>query len=319
MWVGISVDSFTASDTSSLLRISPIAGGIIAGVLHILLGPDHLCSIVTLSAGQGAEAFWFGVRWAGGHLSGMVVLCAILTASRGSFDLELYEHYMYYFVGSVLLFLGGYFVLYADKYFDAEWAPIQKSCACHGIEEPTAQASRPVAPDRFKHSSYGSSHDGGWMPDGGQRPAKGAYKIPSCYGLRELGSALLGFAQGLACPGGVMGMMFLKDYSPLEMVIFTMIFFAVTILALGLLAMGYGVLTRNYVSSKALARTIYYVSCALSITCGLAWIVLNYSGHLEGLLHHHHDHHGHDHHGALDQSAHDHASHDHHLRHHHHG
>lgn len=293
-----------------MIQISPIAGGVIAGMAHVVLGPDHLCTIVTLSACQGAEAFWFGVRWAGGHLTGMAVIGTIVgflnAAKIGSLNFEVYEHYAYYMVGCMLISMGLYFILNAEKYFDAEWAPKQASCACHAHPDQDSRLAKNNAED------YGSgdeeAHHG--HPKADKKAAIKAFvQVP---GMRESGSMLIGFAQGIACPAGVVGMVFLKQYGPLEMVIFITIFFMVTTLAMGLLAMGYGMLTRSCVSSKVLGRSIYYTSCALSLCLGVLWIVLNATNNLDAWLGHDHDHgHGVHDHGAHDHGAHDHSHHGH--------
>lgn len=291
----------------SLIQISPVAGGVVAGVLHVILGPDHLCTIVTLSACQGAEAFWFGVRWAAGHLTGMATigtLCAFLHFMHPNLSFEAYEHYAYYGVGFLLMFMGTYFILYADRYFDAEWAPRQASCACHAPKE----AEDTIVPSNM--SGYGSgdpeAHDH-------SNPEKKQHGLKQ-FGMREMGSVAVGFAQGIACPAGIVGMVFLKQYSPVEMVIFLVMFFTVTTLAMGGLAAAYGMLTRNFVSSKILGRSIYYASCALSLSLGALWIYLNATHRLDAVLGHHHDHgeHGHSH----SEHSHQHGSHDHHHHHH---
>jgi ABC-type nickel/cobalt efflux system permease component RcnA len=273
----------------SMIQISPLAGGVIAGVLHTILGPDHLCTIVTLSACQGAEAFWFGVRWAGGHLSGMLVIGLLFLGMNehyGHLNLEIYEHYAYYGVGFMLMFIGGYFIVFADKYFDAEWSPKQASCACHADHD--HQEDKPLAAARGA-PTYGSHED---VVD-----LKKSHSVKPIAGFREMGSVLIGFIQGIACPAGVVGMVFMKEYNLVEMCIFVMMFFIVTTLAMGLLAMTYGMLTRSCVSSAVLGRSIYYVSCGLSLTLGAVWVVLNSNHRLEAWLGHDHDHshHGHDH------------------------
>lgn len=290
----------------SMIQISPIAGGVIAGMAHVILGPDHLCTIVTLSACQGAEAFWFGVRWASGHLTGMAVIGTIVgflnAAKVGNLDFEVYEHYAYYMVGFMLMGMGLYFILNADKYFDAEWAPKQASCACH------AHPDQPLATN--KAEDYGSGDE-----EAHHGHPKADKKVAAKLGLaqgghREIGSVLVGFMQGIACPAGVVGMVFLKQYGPVEMVIFITIFFMVTTLAMGLLAMAYGTLTRSCVSSKVLGRSIYYASCGLSLSLGALWIILNATHNLDSLLGHDHDHGAHGHgHGAHDHGAHDHGEH----------
>lgn len=288
----------------SLLQISPVSGGIIAGVLHTLLGPDHLCTIVTLSACQGAEAFWFGVRWAGGHIMGMAVLgtlvAALNSANMTNLNFEAYEHYMYYVVGCMLMFMGAYFIYFADYYFDAEWAPKQASCACH------PHSAEPIRPPRSDDPGYGCRDTEAQQSNLHAEKLQG--KMPAT-GLRETGASLVGFFQGIACPAGVVGIVFLKQYGPVEMCIFISIFFIVTSLSMGLVAMTYGMLTKSCVSSKVLGRSIYYFSCSLSLVLGATWIILNATHRLDALLGHDHSHGGHDHsHGAHDHS---HGDHDH--------
>jgi len=287
-----------------MMQINPVSGGIIAGALHVVLSPDHLCTIVTLSACQGAEAFWFGVRWASGHLAGMLILGTVFaclnTAQISAFNFEMYEHYAYYCVGFLLMFMGGYFIINAEKYFDAEWAPKQASCACHSH------------PD----SGYGSG-DTEANHDQKQTAMEKLHGIKPSLGMRESGSILVGFVQGIACPAGVVGMVFLRQYNAVEMVIFLSIFFTVTTLAMGLLAMTYGMLTKSCISSQVLGRNIYYASCCLSLTLGAAWIFLNATNRLDALLGHDHGAHGHSHshdHGA---HTHDHGAHGHEHHHHH--
>jgi len=274
----------------SFLVMGPVCGGVIAGVLHTILGPDHLCTIVTLSACQGSEAFWFGVQWAGGHLSGMVLIgtvVALLNSQVSGETIEAYEHYADYAVGFMLIAFGSYFIVNADKYFDAEWSPKQASCACHAKEA-------------------SSGHDGGnHVPSYGgiPEPIKGHHAF--AMDARQTGSTLVGFVQGVACPAGIVGMVFLKQYTPMEMCIFLPMFFTVTTLAMGLLAMAYGMLTKNCISSAVLGRGIYYASCTLSVTLGIAWLALNYTHRLDALLGHDHDHHhhGHSHHDHVHSHA----------------
>jgi len=284
----------------SLMQIDPVTGGIIAGVLHTILGPDHLCTIVTLSACQGAEAFWFGVRWAGGHLMGMAVLGTVFlmlsASSFGALNFELYEYYMYYFVGFLLMSMGAYFIIYVDSYFDAEWAPKQASCACHG------PSTEPIKPAQSDTPSYGCRDTEAQHVHPHAEKLRGLTPVT---GGREIGSILVGFFQGIACPAGVVGMVFLKDFSPMEMVVFIAIFFAVTTFSMGLLAMTYGMLTREFVSSKVLGRSIYYASCSISLLLGATWIILNATGRLEAVLGHDHGAHGHSH------AGHDHGAHSH--------
>lgn len=290
------VHPFTAS-------IGPVAGGIIAGLLHTVLGPDHLCTIVTLSACQGAKAFWFGVRWAGGHLAGMVVIGTAFTlinrlSSNAAW--EVYEYYADYVVGILLVSFGIYFIVNADKYFDDEWAPKQATCPCHAdlLKEESSHGHGHA----HSHGGQGNcndSHDAERQPLTGGDPSKYHAKHNS---VRDAGSMLVGFVQGVACPAGLVGVVFLKQYSPLEMLVFISIFFFVTTLAMGTLAMCYGMATQRCFTSAKLAKGIFYASCSLSVMLGVTWLTLNAMGTLDAFLGHDHSehehmdpHHGHHH------------------------
>lgn len=346
---------------SSMVSLSPIWGGIIAGLVHTVMGPDHLSTIITLSACQGVEAFWFGVRWAAGHLAGMTVIgtvFALLHAQHGSAAVESYEHYADYLIGALLVFFGGYFLCRSDQYFDAEWGPKQKTCACHAhllpadVEADRHHGTRPdcastppppmatsdrrpasrrerklgspprghhfgacACPDcasertplQQHHSGPETPHSRSHEDEHGECGKAGGDDI----GLRRAGSVLVGFVQGVACPAGILGLAFLKRFtSAFQIFIFVAIFFAVTTLAMGFMAMAYGMLTQRFVSSAVLGRTIYCASCFLSLALGCTWIYLNATGGLDAIFGHDHDHdhdHGHDHHHHDDGHDHDHG------------
>jgi len=261
--------------------VDPLFGGIIAGLLHSCLSPDHLCTIITLSACQGSEAFWFGVRWAQGHVVGMSVVCLVVTAlniSAGGAAFSMYEHYADYVVGFLLIIFGTYFLLHADKYFDVEWNPKQATCACHGALATNDDSSEEHAGHAHKQSenSFLMGLDG-------------ADKTSKADSVRSMSSIAVGFLQGICCPAGLVGILFLKQYNLWQMAIFVSVFFAVTILAMGTLAMLYGILTREYIHSGSVARGLYYSSCCFSITMGIVWVCLNLSGNLN-LVGHNHDH-----------------------------
>jgi ABC-type nickel/cobalt efflux system permease component RcnA len=285
--------------------VGPFLGGIIAGLLHTVLSPDHLATIITLSACQGTKAFWFGIRWGLGHLGGMAIIGATFTLLRAGTDFEAYEHYMDYMVGVVLVVMGVHFLFRAEKYFDAEWVPKQATCACHAhLLTPATEKDR-LLPKQLNGHSHGHSddhihdHKNCTNHDHGHSHGHSIDKATGQGGqteqTRAWGAVLVGFLQGLACPAGVVGIIFLKAYKPVEIVAFIAVFFVTATLAMGALAMAYGVLTQRFVQSAAIARGIYYTSCSLSVILGLAWLALNATGSLESVLGHDHEHGGHEH------------------------
>lgn len=308
--------------------VGPVAGGLIAGLLHTVLSPDHLATIITLSACQGTKAFWFGIQWGLGHLGGMAIIGVVFTLLRAGTDFEAYEHYMDYMVGFVLVGMGIHFLCRSDKYFDAEWAPKQATCSCHSHILPGASEKTPIVGRQGRghghghptHGKFGNSHTHGPAchdKDGcqdcdehgdGQHGHGHARALrPHGEQFRAWGAALVGFLQGLACPAGVVGIIFLKAYQPAQIACFIAIFFITATLAMGTLAMAYGVLTERCVASATVARSIYYGSCIMSIVLGVAWLGLNATGSLESFLGHNHEHGGHVHHSMMRGHVHEHG------------
>eukprot|EP00934_Nitzschia_sp_Nitz4_P008666 Nitzschia sp. Nitz4//scaffold18_size181773//6804//7904//NITZ4_001889-RA/size181773-snap-gene-0.266-mRNA-1//-1//CDS//3329539933//8656//frame0 len=82
------------------------------GVGHVLTGPDHLGSLVTLSAvSEPRTAFFLGIRWGIGHSTGLLVVGVILIARDLSQDenIEMPEGLARFFeslVGVFMLVLG---------------------------------------------------------------------------------------------------------------------------------------------------------------------------------------------------------------------
>ena len=50
---------------------SLLIGGLFAGFLHVLTGPDHLAAVAPSAALRGMDAWRSGLRWRIGHSSGV--------------------------------------------------------------------------------------------------------------------------------------------------------------------------------------------------------------------------------------------------------
>jgi len=56
--------------------------GLVAGVFHVLSGPDHLAAIAPLAASDRAGAWRAGATWGIGHASGVVVVAVLAVLLR---------------------------------------------------------------------------------------------------------------------------------------------------------------------------------------------------------------------------------------------
>ena len=83
-----------------------LGAGLIAGVLHVLSGPDHLAALLPIAVEQPRQAVRIGVSWSLGHGLGVLVLGGVAYILRGAIDIEAASAWAEAAVGLVLLYLG---------------------------------------------------------------------------------------------------------------------------------------------------------------------------------------------------------------------
>jgi hypothetical protein len=79
--------------------------GLEMGLLHVLMGPDHLSALATLSVGN-AQAVVLGIRWGLGHSAALVIVTCIFLALKGNLDLHKIGRYCDVVVGVFMIILG---------------------------------------------------------------------------------------------------------------------------------------------------------------------------------------------------------------------
>ena len=77
---------------------SLLIGGLFAGFLHVLMGPDHLAAVAPRAALRGRDAWRSGLRWGIGHSSGVLL--------RQLVDISKYAWIGERFVGVALIAIG---------------------------------------------------------------------------------------------------------------------------------------------------------------------------------------------------------------------
>ena len=84
-----------------------VAGGIAAGGLHAVTGPDHLAALLPLCLGRRwYEAASTGATWGLGHGAGAVLVGMIAFALRGALNLHALAPYMEAAVGVSIVVIG---------------------------------------------------------------------------------------------------------------------------------------------------------------------------------------------------------------------
>ena len=85
---------------------SLLIGGLFAGFLHVLMGPDHLAAVAPSAALRGRDAWRSGLRWGIGHSSGVLFVGIALILLRQLVDISKYAWIGERFVGVALIAIG---------------------------------------------------------------------------------------------------------------------------------------------------------------------------------------------------------------------
>jgi len=80
--------------------------GLLAGLLHVFAGPDHLAALAPLSLKARRRAWAVGLRWGLGHSSGVLVVAALAFALRQVVHLETWSAWGERLVGVAMIGLG---------------------------------------------------------------------------------------------------------------------------------------------------------------------------------------------------------------------
>ena len=133
--------------------IFSLVAGIVAGLVHVVSGPDHLAAVAPLAARPGDRLQWrAGFVWGVGHTSGVLLIGLLLIAFRSLLPLDAISAYSERLVGLALVALGVWAALRARDFH----------------RDPTRPHSHPTEGASFAmgalHGLAGSSHLFGVLP-----------------------------------------------------------------------------------------------------------------------------------------------------------
>jgi len=80
--------------------------GLLAGLAHVLSGPDHLAAIAPLATDEPRRAHWAGFSWGMGHASGVLLVGALAMLVRESLPTAWLSSVGERLVGVVLIGIG---------------------------------------------------------------------------------------------------------------------------------------------------------------------------------------------------------------------
>jgi hypothetical protein len=97
------MNNLAVHQTSVLLIIG---AGIVAGLIHVFSGPDHLAAIAPLAMKRQRGAWLTGLRWGAGHASGVCFVGVLSLILRGVLKVDLISNWSDRFVGVMLIGIG---------------------------------------------------------------------------------------------------------------------------------------------------------------------------------------------------------------------
>ncbi len=88
------------------LAAFPLFFGLIASVIHVLAGPDHLAAVGPLAVRAKFRPWLIGMSWGIGHVAGMLILGLIFFFFRELFPIEFISENSERIVGILLIVIG---------------------------------------------------------------------------------------------------------------------------------------------------------------------------------------------------------------------
>lgn len=96
----------------------PIIAGILASILHIVSGPDHLAAVTPFAIETKRKVWRIGFYWGAGHLIGMLIIGLLFLAFKEVIPVEAISGYSEQLVAIVLIGIGAwslYKLFYKEK------------------------------------------------------------------------------------------------------------------------------------------------------------------------------------------------------------
>lgn len=84
----------------------PLFAGVIAAMLHVISGPDHLAAVTPFAIESKKKAWKVGLFWGIGHLAGMLSIGVLFLMFKDLIPIEKISEHSEQFVGVILIFLG---------------------------------------------------------------------------------------------------------------------------------------------------------------------------------------------------------------------
>jgi len=261
--------------------------GVAYGVLHVI-GPDHLGTLLAFSvSAPPLQALWLGASWSVGHCAGMVVIAGVLALIEklAHIRAEDWEHYGNYAIGVSLILCGLYFILRRGTFLreDKLGNVTISQCSCCGPEAGgfrPARSGRPrlvigELPARPAYASIPDELPTDLPTEASPLQAKDL-TVQACW--QDATGLIVGLLQGLCCPMGLVGLVFMAGKSALNITLFIVVFALVSTIGMATFAAAWSWVVHVKARANGWTTGLYLASCALTISLGVGWLLANYFG-----------------------------------------
>jgi len=224
-----------------------VFSGLMAGMVHVVSGPDHLAAIAPMAANSRRRAWTRGLEWGGGHATGILVIGLLSLLLRDAIAVEMVSSWSERLVGVALIGIG-------------LWGLRQVLTHRIHTHEHTHEGIRHV---HVHLHSLREGHDpkAPHQAQGGHRHGHGAFWMGGLHGLAG-GSHFLVVIPALAFPSALQTVGFLVSYG------------LGTVMAMLVFSSVMGELAGRFARLGARAYGTFLVGCSvLAMAIGGWWLV----------------------------------------------
>ena len=86
----------------------PLIAGLLAAMVHVLTGPDHLAAVMPLAVENYKKSWKIGAGWGLGHITGMMIIGVLFILFREIIPVDKISEHSEMLVGFVLVFIGAW-------------------------------------------------------------------------------------------------------------------------------------------------------------------------------------------------------------------
>jgi sulfite exporter TauE/SafE len=214
--------------------------GLVAGMAHVLVGPDHLAAIAPLATDNPQRATWSGFSWGVGHATGVMIVGLVAMLVRESLPTAWLSSVGERLVGVVLILIGFWgFYRARREHVHVHSHEHDGSLHSHLHVHGHRHAEEAVVTHRHTHAALG---------------------IGILHGVAG-GSHLLGIVPALAFATRVESALYLAGFG------------AGTIAAMAGFATVLGQMSTRFAGRRLLFPALRYGLASLAIVVGAVWLV----------------------------------------------